>query len=311
MSTLYTFPGQGAQTVGMLHDLPDEAVVARTLEQASEVLGLDVLSLDSAPALRSTVAAQLCLLVAGVAMARLLGSMGATAHAVAGLSVGAYPAAVTAEVLRFEDAVTLVECRARLMQAAYPDGHGMTAVVGLERAALERLIARVHGAGSPVYLANVNAPNQLVIAGDRAAMDAVGALARAHGAHDVRALAVGVPSHCRLLDAAAADLAVAMNSVPVNAPRLRYYSASLGRELRQPQQIAHDLVHNMARPVHWHETSVLAAERGAALMIEMPPGAVLTALAAAALPEVLAVPAAHTRLDTLIELVTRENRRLR
>ena len=108
MSVLFTFPGQGAQKPGMLHALPDHPETARTLLEATAALGRDVLALDDAAALRSTVAVQLALLVAGVAFARVLAAEGAAPGMVAGLSIGAWPAAVAAGVLDFADAVRLV-----------------------------------------------------------------------------------------------------------------------------------------------------------------------------------------------------------
>ncbi|MEO7576691.1 MAG: acyltransferase domain-containing protein, partial [Massilia sp.] len=143
--------------------------------------------------------AQLCLLAAGVAMARVLAAQGTLADMVAGLSVGAYPAAVTAGVLAYPDAVALVARRATLMEQGYPRGYGMSAITGLDQPTLESLIARVHTSDAPVYLANLNAPRQLVISGEEGAMRRVGELARAAGATRAEPLAVSVPSHCALL----------------------------------------------------------------------------------------------------------------
>ena len=141
----------------------------RTLDEAGGVLGVDARTLDGAAALASTVAAQLALLVAGVAAARLFEREAGPPDAVAGLSVGAYPAAVTAGVLGFADALALVRRRGELMQAAYPDGrHGMLAILGLDEAALAPLVAQVHRADAPVHLANLNAPTQLVLAASAA-----------------------------------------------------------------------------------------------------------------------------------------------
>jgi malonate decarboxylase epsilon subunit len=193
----------------MLHTLPSHPETVRTLDEANTALGRDVLLLDSAGALRSTVAVQLSLLVAGVAMARVLAAHGAAPQMVAGLSIGAWPAAVVAGVLEFGDAVRLVELRARLMEDAYPSGYGMTAIGGLTRQQLEPLLAQCHG---PVYLANLNAPRQLVISGSTPALDAVAALALAHGASRAERLAVPVPSHCALLDDQARTLAPATRS---------------------------------------------------------------------------------------------------
>ena len=307
MSVLFTFPGQGAQKPGMLHTLPPHPETVRTLDEATAALGRDVLTLDSVDALRSTVAVQLSLLVAGVAMARVLAAHGAAPRMVAGLSIGAWPAAVVAGVLAFTDAVRLVELRGRLMEDAYPGGYGMTAIGGLTRQQLEPLIARVHGAASPVYLANLNAPRQLVISGSTPALDAVAALALSLGATRAERLAVAVPSHCALLDEQARTLACACDQVPRNRPRIAYISSSAARALFDGDRILADLAANMARPVLWADTLRHAWERGARAALEMPSGSVLTRLAQEAdFGAGIARCADGNRLDTLVQVV-REN----
>lgn len=303
MSTLLTFPGQGAQRPGMLHGLPDHRAVHETLAQTSDALGHDVLALDTADSLQSTVSVQLCLLAAGVATARALMADGARPEAVAGLSIGAYAAAVVAGALAYDDAVRLVALRGRLMADAYPEGFGMTAILGLEAPALEAIVARVRATGLPVYVANFNAPTQLVIAGADVAMARVAALAQEAGAHGARRVAIAVPSHCPLLDDAAATLAQAFAPVTLRRPTLRLFSASAARELRDPARIAADLAANMALPVRWHETLLLARACGVRLAVEMPPGNVLTRLAGAVLPE--AVAFAETRADSVRVLMDR------
>ena len=302
MSVLFTFPGQGAQKPGMLHVLPPHGETERTLAEASAALGRDVRALDTADALRSTVAVQLALLVAGVATARVLADHGAAPQMVAGLSIGAWPAAVIAGVLDFTDAVRLVELRARLMEDAYPSGYGMTAIGGLTRQQLEPLIAQVHGPDTPVYLANLNAPRQLVIAGSAPALDAVAALARAHGAHRVERLAVPVPSHCPLLDEQARRLACACDQVARRRPRITYISSSAARALFDGDRIMADLAANMARPVLWADTLRHAWERGARAAFEMPSGSVLTRLAQEAdFAAGTALCADGNRIDTLVQ----------
>lgn len=301
MSVLFTFPGQGAQKPGMLHALPDHPETARTLADASAALGRDVLALDGADALRSTVAVQLALLVAGVAMARVLAALGAAPAMAAGLSIGAWPAAVVADVLEFADAVRLVELRARLMEDAYPAGYGMTAIGGLTRQQLDPLLAQVHGPDTPVYLANLNAPRQLVVAGRAEALDAVAALALAHGAHRAERLAVPVPSHCPLLDEQARTLACACAQVPARRPRITWISSSQARALFDGPRIVADLAANMARPVLWADTSRHAWERGARTALEMPSGSVLTRLALDAdFAAGTALCADGNRLDALV-----------
>ncbi len=301
MSVLFTFPGQGAQKPGMLHALPAHAETDRTLAEAAAALGHDVLALDSADALRSTVAVQLALLVAGVATARVLAAHDAAPQMVAGLSIGAWPAAVVAGVLDFTDAVRLVELRARLMEDAYPRGYGMTAIGGLTRQQLDPLLAQVHRPDTPVYLANLNAPRQLVVAGSVPALDAVTALALAHGAHRAERLAVPVPSHCPLLDEQARTLACACDQVARKRPRITYISSSAARALFDGDRIMADLAANMARPVLWADTVRHAWERGARTALEMPSGSVLTRLAQEAdFGAGVALCADGNRLDTLV-----------
>ena len=306
MSILFTFPGQGAQRAGMLHALPPVAAIRDTLAEASDALSRDVLKLDTEEALKSSVSVQIALLVAGVAMSRCLVGLAGPPDAVAGLSIGAYPAAVVAGAVAFADALRLVERRARLMEAAFPSGYGMTAILGLELSTLSALVAEVHTKDSPVYIANVNAPTQLVVAGAAGAMARVAVRAQSLGAHGIKPIAINVPSHCALLVAPAAALAVEFAAVPMTAPRLQLFSASLGRELRDPVRIADDLAHNMARPVLWHDTTTLAHERGMRLSIEMPPANVLTKLATVAFPDAICVAAADNRTDTLAVLMQRE-----
>lgn len=269
MKTLFSFPGQGAQHPGMLQHLPaGEAILA----EASAALGEPAGELDAASALQHTRAVQLCLLITGVAHARELQRRGVEPDMTCGLSIGAFAAAVVAGALSFTDALRLVSLRGTLMEQAYPQGYGLTAIVGLRQPQLEPLL------GDACWLANINGPKQLVIAGSDAAMAAVAQRAHAHGAEKVQRLAVSVPSHCVLLAAPAAQLAQAFAAVTLTRPRCAYLSGNTARVLWEPQRIANDLAQNMARPVHWFDAMVAAQERDVRLVIEMPPGAVLTGL---------------------------------
>ena len=269
MKILFTFPGQGTQHPGMLQNLPGSE-----LAQAREVLGAEVDALDSVGALQHTRAVQLSLLIAGVAWARELERRGLSADIVSGLSIGAYPAAVIAGALDFTDALNLVALRGDLMEQAWPQGYGLTAIMGLTLSQVEALLV-----GSGAYIANLNAETQIVIAGSDEAMAAVGQKAQALGANKVRRLDVSVPSHCELLAAPAQKLVEAFATVTLNRPTCAYLSGSTGRVLWQPEKIADDLAMNMARTVRWQEAVIAANEREARLAIEMPPGGVLTCLA--------------------------------
>src|SRR3990167_2696814 len=285
----------------MLHRLPRE-----TLIEASEVLAEDVLLVDSAEALQSTRAVQLCLLIAGVAASRQLSL---TADYVAGLSIGAYPAAVVAGALSFSDALHLVSLRGELMQQAYPQGYGMTAIIGLDLATVEELLAQVHRVDMPVYLANINADNQVVIAGSDAAMKAVAELARGRGAGLAKRLAVSVPSHCPLLEAPAKTLAEAFANVQLKTPTLSYLSGSRARPVINTEALRDDLAFNMCRVVDWRGTVQSAYERGVRLQIELPPGAVLTGLARRVFEQGTVIAFDGARLDTLQALLREEGSR--
>lgn len=279
MSVLFMFPGQGSQRAGMLHALPANAAAAQTLAEAGDVLGGDPLALDTAAALRSTVSVQLCLLIAGVAVARSLIDEEAAPDMVSGLSIGAWPAAVVAGVLDFSDALRLVRLRGQLMEDAYPSSYGMAAIVGLSEPQVASIVAQVHSNASPAYVANLNAERQIVVAGSDAALAQVMARAQAHGASAATRLCMAVPSHCPLLDAQAAELAAAAAKVTLHAPRLTYVSSSRARALFRANLIVEDLAWNMARPVLWHDTLRHAFERGARMAVEVPGGGVLTRLA--------------------------------
>jgi malonate decarboxylase epsilon subunit len=309
MSSFWVFPGQGAQQPGMLHQLPDEQLIRDCLSEASDALGEDVLLLDSEQALQSTRPVQLCLLVAGVASARFLQKQGCVPDTVAGLSIGAYPAAVIAGSLAFADAVRLVALRGELMQSAYPEGYGMTAIIGLDQTAVEALVAEIHGQASPVYLANINAENQFVIAGSIEAMVDVARLAKASGAATVKRLAVSVPSHCALLEHPAQALAEAFAKVTIKAPVVRYLSGSTARPMMTADKLRDDLAFNMCRVIDWRSTVQTAYERGARLHIEFPPGTVLTGLARKVFEQGTAVAFQGARLDSLVALSREEGSR--
>ena len=225
------------------------------------------------------------------------------------LSIGAYPAAVVAGALGFEDALRLVSLRGELMQRAYPQGYGMTAIIGLELAAVEALLAQVHGDRTPVYLANINADNQVVIAGSDEAMSNVAKLARSLGVGKACRLAVSVPSHCPLLETPARTLAQAFADVSLKAPALGYLSGSRARPLINTEALRDDLAFNMCRVVDWRGTVQSAYERGVRLQVELPPGAVLTALARRVFEQGTVMAFDGARLDTLQALLREEGNR--
>ena len=261
MKILFTFPGQGGQRPGMLAMIPDREAI---LTRARAVLGMKSL-LSIAPMRYTHPCGPALSADRRCRLARELQRQGVDPQMVSGLSIGAFPAAVIAGALDFASALRLVALRGDLMEQAYPEGYGLTAIMGLTRPRVEALMQ-----GHEVYLANLNAETQFVIAGRDEAMAEVAQLALRAGASKAQRLAVSVPSHCALLDKPAAELAKAFAGASLRRPRCAYLSGSTARVLWDPQRIADDLAMNMARPVHWQEAIVAADERDARLAIEMP-----------------------------------------
>ncbi|MFC0396946.1 malonate decarboxylase subunit epsilon [Paraburkholderia rhizosphaerae] len=306
MTLALLFPGQGAQTDGFLHRLPDHPATAATLGEASDVLGFDVLTLDTHAALESTVAVQIGMVVAGVALTRALAAEQLTPQVSAGLSVGAYPAAVSCGALGFADAVRLVRKRAELMEAAYPSGYGLAAIAGLTEHQVETLAAQSAPDGRRrVFVGNVNAPRQIVVAGATDALDAFIQTALAAGARKAIRLAVSVPSHCELLASATDELGVYARDIPFYAPQSVYVGNRGGRPLHSADAIRDDLVTNMRHTVRWFDALSVMVEMGARVLLEAPPGQILTDIAHEHFPDTVALPASALAFDRLVATVRR------
>jgi len=300
VSAAFLFPGQGSQVPGMLHTLPDHPAIGRALAEASDHLHRDVRDLDSSEALQSSVPVQLALLTAGVAVARALAEEGVAAEAVAGLSVGAFAAAVHCGALSFPDALRLVEQRAEMMVGLYPTGYGLAAIVGLTEAQVAALVGEAHTPETPVFVGNINAPRQIVIAGSDAGMAKVLEAARRSGARKATRLQVSVPSHCPLLEPVAVALRATLEGMTLGQPKLIYVGNVKGRALRTGVAVAEDLANNIAHGVRWHDATTVLEELGCRLFLEMPPGRVLTALAREAFPDVKALPVGKDGLQVAL-----------
>lgn len=301
------FPGQGSQTPGMLHRLPNHPAVRQTLEEVSAELGYDVLTLDSAEALHSTVPVQLALLTAGVAAARALEAEGVIPEVAAGLSVGAFGAAVHAGVLTLADGVRLVKQRAELMEEHSPVGYGLTAIVGLKEDQVTALIREANTPDDPVYLGNVNSADQIVISGSLSGMQKVSNAASQAGARKVERLDVAVLSHSRLLKPVADTLAQTLQNLPLRPPRIVYIGNVKARALRTPEEVAWDLANNIAHGVRWYESMIVLQELGCTLFIETPPGHVLTNLAKQSLPDAKSIALADTSLSYVVQQASKHS----
>ncbi|ARK29799.1 malonate decarboxylase subunit epsilon [Halalkalibacter krulwichiae] len=306
MKVAFLFPGQGSQQANMLHDLPRSSIVDEALREASEALEEDVLHLDTKESLRSTVAVQISLLVASVASARLLEEQGVKPDAVAGHSVGAYGAAVVANVLSFQDAVKIVKLRGELMERAYPSGYGMGVVSGIMSNQLERIIGQLSINNEPIYLTNINSPNQVTISGSVKGINKLLLAVKKEGARKAELLQVNVPSHCELMKPIANELACALEQITFRNPRIPFASNRTARLLRNAQLIKEELAFNVSKPVRWHEITQILYERGTRLFVELPPNHVLTDLASAAFPDARAISVMKMGIRSTSLLINRE-----
>src|SRR5438105_4167841 len=275
MSFAFVFPGQGSQSVGMLGALATaDSAVRATFDEASRVLGFDLWKLVSEgpeEALNATERTQPAMLAAGVAVWRVWRARGgALPEVVCGHSLGEFTALVCAEGLPFGATVELVHFRGQVMQEAVPAGSGaMAAIIGLDDEAIEAACREA---------ANFNGAGQVVIAGEKAAVQRAIQAARARGARRAVALPVSVPSHTSLMRGAAERLRERLRSLEVRAPRIRYVSAVDASAHERPEEIRELLVRQLSSPVRWSDTLRAVTAGAIAQVIECGPGKVLTGL---------------------------------
>ncbi len=279
----FLFPGQGSQSVGMMSALADEfSQVETTFEEASAVLGYDLWTTvvnGPAEALNKTEVTQPAMLVSGIATWRIWQELGgARPDFLAGHSLGEYSALVAGGVMPFCDAVAIVAERGRLMQQATPAGKGaMAAVLGLDDQALRDICNQVAG-DEVVACANFNAPGQVVISGNKEAVETVGELARQAGARRVLPLPVSVPSHCLLMKPAAAKLQELLLNVHFSDGSLPVIQNADVRSYADAAQVREALARQLWQPVRWTETIQSLLNSGVNRFIECGPGKVLAGL---------------------------------
>jgi [acyl-carrier-protein] S-malonyltransferase len=281
--TAFVFPGQGSQTVGMLADLAAQfPIVEQTFSDASAALGYDLWQLvQTGPAeeLNKTWQTQPALLAASVAIFRVWQQQGGNMPVMmAGHSLGEYSALVCAGVLDFAAAIRLVELRGKLMQEAVPEGTGaMYAIIGLDNDSIAKACEE-SAQGQVVSPVNFNSPGQVVIAGNKEAVERAGAACKAAGAKRALPLPVSVPSHCALMKPAADKLAVALHEITFNAPLVPVVNNVDVRAETAPEAIRSALVRQLYSPVRWTESVEFMAAEGVTLLLEVGPGKVLTGL---------------------------------
>ncbi|MGM7754085.1 ACP S-malonyltransferase [Yersinia enterocolitica] len=277
------FPGQGSQSLGMLADLAAQfPIVEETFSEASSVLGYDLWQLvQQGPAeeLNKTWQTQPALLTASVAIWRVWQHQGGKLPTMmAGHSLGEYSALVCAGVLDFKQAVRLVELRGKLMQEAVPEGTGaMYAIIGLDNESIAKACEE-SALGQVVSPVNFNSPGQVVIAGNKEAVERAGAACKALGAKRALPLPVSVPSHCALMKPAADKLAVALEEIEFQAPLFPVVNNVDVKTEVSPEAIRSALVRQLYNPVRWTESVEFVAAEGVELLLEVGPGKVLTGL---------------------------------
>lgn len=278
----FFFPGQGSQSVGMMQGFEAHVIVKQTFDEASAVLGVDFwkMATEANDEINLTENTQPIMLTAGVATWRVYQALGGQLPAaMAGHSLGEYTALVAANAISFSDALPLVKFRAQVMQQAVPEGQGaMAAILGLDDETVRAVCAEA-AQGQVVQAVNFNSPGQVVIAGDKAAVERGMELAKAKGAKRALPLPVSVPSHCDLMKPAAEKLRDYLQNVTVQAPAVPVLHNADVASYSDAERIKDALVRQLYSPVRWVETVQQLASQEVLNAAECGPGKVLAGLA--------------------------------
>lgn len=283
MKTACVFPGQGSQSIGMSTALAEAYPIVKDIyQQASDSLGFDLWTLvaeGSKEELNQTQHTQPAMLVSSYAVWRVLqAETELTVDYLAGHSLGEYTALVCADAIKFSDAVKLVYERGQFMQQAVPSGEGaMAAILGLDDAAVVAVCEQA-AESQIVSAVNFNSPGQVVIAGQKSAVERAMDLAKEAGAKRALALPVSVPSHCALMKPAAEKLAERLHDIEIQAPKIPVVHNVDVTTQTEASAIRHALAAQLYSPVRWAETIMSFSNKGVSTIIECGPGKVLTGL---------------------------------
>lgn len=278
----FVFPGQGSQSRGMMNGYAEFPVVKQTFEEAGDILKQDLWQLvaeGEEAELNATVNTQPIMLTAGVAVYRAWQSLnGPVPQLLAGHSLGEYTALVVGGAISFADALPLVRYRAECMQQAVPEGvGGIAAILGLDDDTV-RAVCAEGAQGEVLEAVNFNSPGQVVIAGNRAAVERGMELAKAKGAKRALMLPMSVPSHCSLLQGAAKKLRAYLDGVAVQAPTIPVLHNADVKSYSDGAAIKDALVRQLYSPVRWVETVQAFGAAGITHNAECAPGKVLAGL---------------------------------
>jgi len=286
MSSIFVFPGQGSQYVGMGRDLYENCAAARAVfDEVDDALGeklSDIIFDGPAETLTLTANVQPAIMATSIAMLRA--SNAELTPYVAGHSLGEYTALCAAGALSVGDAARLLRARGNAMQAAAPVGAGLTAVIlGLDIDVVRDICAK-----TDCDVANDNSPGQVVISGPRTVVEATMAAAKEAGAKRAMPLALSVPVHCRMQQSAADAMRAALENVTFNAPRATFISNKTAAPMTDVNEIKDAMVYQMTHGVRWRESILGMPKLGITETIEVGPGAVLTGLTPRICPELTA-----------------------
>ncbi|SDW01237.1 [acyl-carrier-protein] S-malonyltransferase [Marininema mesophilum] len=279
----FLFPGQGSQTVGMGQTAAEGDVrVGERFNEADQILGYSLSKLcftGPEDELRLTANAQPALLTTSVSLLPFFADEGIVPDYVAGHSLGEYSALVAAGAISFKDALTTVRQRGLLMEEAVPAGQGaMSAIVGLEREAVEKVCQEVKDTGAIVEPANYNCPGQIVISGEAKAVATAGEGCRTAGARRVLPLSVSGPFHSSLMQPAAKRMEAVLQQCDIQDASVPVVANVSARPVQAADEIRHSLVKQVAAPVLWEDGIRRMIADGVDTFIEIGSGNVLTGL---------------------------------
>lgn len=284
MSSIFVFPGQGAQVVGMGYELYKSNTAARAVfDEVDDTLNQklsDIIFNGPMEELTLTANVQPAIMATSIAMLRASGAK--MPEYVAGHSLGEYTALCAANAISLRDATRLLRARGDAMQCAVPLGQGLTAVIlGLDIDTVRDICAKTN-----CDVANDNCPGQVVISGAKEIVENTMEKLKEAGAKRAMPLALSVPVHCRMQAAAADAMRAALESVNVNVPNAKFISNKTADVMMDPNEIKDELVYQMTNGVHWRESVLKMFDLGITDMIEIGPGNVLTGLAGRICPEI-------------------------